>query len=243
MGRQLVGDPSQVGDRGVGEDRGRARVRCGEAQRVGAKRLDPAAGVDQDRQAVLVGEREDGFHSGVREREALGAGVQLDSADARRDRARAFGARVVMRIEPAEGHDPVVRSLGHLEDEIVVARVAAVGAQREGHCPGAECLQRLGELRRLAGHAVVAVGPKVGVRVDDRQAGEIVQQRREPAIELGLGCAGAAHRSCGIGRCVTAPAASAAPTARHSQPVSSVPARRIAAASTCRCRADPRSAS
>jgi len=61
---ELVGDPREVGDRGVGEDERRAREALGQSQRIAAQRLDAEPGVDEHRQGVLVSEGEDRLDPG-----------------------------------------------------------------------------------------------------------------------------------------------------------------------------------
>ena len=78
---------------GVGEDQPRVRELAGQLDGVQAERRDPAAGVDQDRQRALVGERDQRPHAGVVERELLGARVQLDPAGAGVEAALGLGER------------------------------------------------------------------------------------------------------------------------------------------------------
>ena len=65
----------------------------------------PAAGVAEHGQAPLVGQREHVLQRRMVEREALGARVELDPARARRQAALGLGERIVVRVEPAEGHE------------------------------------------------------------------------------------------------------------------------------------------
>ena len=61
----------------------------------------PAAGVDQDRHAPLVGERHEAAHGGLVEAELLGPRVQLDPARAGVQGARGLRDGVVARVDAA----------------------------------------------------------------------------------------------------------------------------------------------
>ena len=96
-------DPRQVADRGVGEDDPRVGKLARELHGVAAQGRDAAAGVDQDREAALVGEGAQLAHRRVIERELLGAGMQLDALGARGERTLRLGERVAgVRAHPAE---------------------------------------------------------------------------------------------------------------------------------------------
>ena len=83
MGGRLAPDPGEVGDAGVGEDQAQPGMARADLDGVAAERRDAAAGVAEDREAVLVGEGEHVLEVGMVEVEALGARVELDPACAR----------------------------------------------------------------------------------------------------------------------------------------------------------------
>ena len=96
------GEDPLVADRPVGEDQhdlGVAQRELGEAP---CDRGQPAAGVDQDRHAGLIGHLEDPLELAPVEGEPLRAGVELDPARARRDAAFRLGDRPVEGVEAAE---------------------------------------------------------------------------------------------------------------------------------------------
>ena len=97
VGRRLAPDPGQVGDAGVREDQPQAGVARADLDRVAAERGDAAAGVAEDRQPLLVGQREHVLERRVVEVEALRARVQLDAASAVGERA----ARLLERARRA----------------------------------------------------------------------------------------------------------------------------------------------
>ena len=90
-----------------------------------------AAGVDQDRHAPLVRDRDDLAHARLGHRELLGARVQLDADRARVQAAARLGRRMVARVEPAERHQPAVRGGRRRDRDVVRARVAVRLVHRE----------------------------------------------------------------------------------------------------------------
>ena len=115
----------------MGEDQPGVGELLGELDGVQAERRDPAAGVDQDRQRALVGERDDRVDLRVVERELLGARVELDPLGAGRERALGLGNRVVVRVDTAERDDQPVRVSGGGEHVVVRGAVAVGLVERE----------------------------------------------------------------------------------------------------------------
>ena len=88
------------------------------------ERRDAAAGVDEHRDAALVGERHDVAHGRLGQREALGPRVQLDALGAGVEAAARLGQRVGARVEAAEGDEPAAGVGGRREHAVVGRRVA-----------------------------------------------------------------------------------------------------------------------
>lgn len=141
--------------------------------------------MDEHRQGLLVSQGEDRLDPGVREAELLCARMQLDPARARGDRPCSLRVRIVVGIEPAEGHEPSLRRRGRMHHHVVGVRVAFRDVQREAHGPRLEYVERRGERGGLADHAV-AVGADVRVRIDDRERRQVVEQRVEPSAQVGV---------------------------------------------------------
>ena len=111
-------------------------------ERVPSERGDAAAGVAEDRQALLVREREDRLQVGMVEREALGARVQLDAAGTRRECPFGLGERGVVRVETAEREQAPAGRLGLADDHVVRLAVAAGLLHGEDDRPRVDPLER-----------------------------------------------------------------------------------------------------
>ena len=98
----------------------------GQLDGVQAERRNPPAGVDQDRERALVGERDQWLDARVIERELLGAGVELDPARAVVEAPLGLRQRVLVRVDAAERDEQSVRLLCRL-DHLVVGLAIAVG--------------------------------------------------------------------------------------------------------------------
>src|SRR4029077_17585083 len=114
------------GDPGMGEDQLRSRVRVAETLEFGRDRRQTATGVDEDRDATLRREREDGGKSLVVEQELLRARVQLDPAGAEVEAAARFLDRSLVEREPDERGQPSVCARRELERPVVSRAEARV---------------------------------------------------------------------------------------------------------------------
>ena len=90
-----------------------------EAREVVGDRRQPAAAVDQDRNAALGGELEDRRQPLVVQEEALRARMELDPAGAEIEAAHRLLDRLLAQVEPDEGDEPSVRALRELERAVV----------------------------------------------------------------------------------------------------------------------------
>ena len=104
---------------GVGEDQLRAGVRVDETLEPFGDRRQAAAGVDQDRDAALGGEREDGGEPLVVEQELLRARMELDPAGAEVEAAVRLLDRPLVEREPHERDQPALGARGELERPVV----------------------------------------------------------------------------------------------------------------------------
>ena len=112
LAREAVREVGEVGDPGVGEDQLRAGVRVDEALEPFRDRRQAATGVDQDRNAALGGEREDGSEPLVVEQELLRARMELDPAGAEIEAAFAPPRSALRRARAArtgQGGPPSAR--------------------------------------------------------------------------------------------------------------------------------------
>ena len=169
-----MGEVGEVGDAGVGEDQLRARVRVDEALEAGRDRRQAPAGMDEDRDAALGGEREDGCEPLVVEKELLGARVELDAARAEVEAAARLLDRPFVEREPHERDEPSVRARGELERPVVACAeagmpVGLVEAEDEGP-RDAVAVHRAEELLVASDHPV-DVRAEVRVGVEDVQVG------------------------------------------------------------------------
>ena len=155
----------------VGDDQ--LRVRVG-ARRAGARlvgdRRQPAAAVDQDRDASLGGEREHRRQPLVVQQEALRPRVQLDPARAEIEAARRLLDRLLAQVEAHERDQPAARALGERERAVVRGAeggmpVGLVHAEHEGARDPVAVVDLL-ELLVDAAEAVDVVS-EVHVRVED----------------------------------------------------------------------------
>ena len=83
-----LADVAEVADAGVGEDQPRAGVAPREVGGLLAQPREPAAGVEEHRRAVLVGERDDALDDRVRKVERVAARMQLEADRAGFEAAR-----------------------------------------------------------------------------------------------------------------------------------------------------------
>ena len=148
---------------------------------------DPAAGVHQHGQAPLVGQREHRPQGGVVEREALCARVQLDAPGPGGQAALGLGQRVVLRVEPAEGHEHRVTGLGLGEHHVVGGRIAVRLVHREHHPAGAGAPEQLQQLGARAVVPVGIVGAQVRVGVERLGARHLLAHALEQWEERGVG--------------------------------------------------------
>jgi hypothetical protein len=140
---------------------------------VAAERRDPAAGVAEDRDAVLVGEREHVGERRVIEVEALGARMQLDPARARLEAAPGLGEGIVLRVEPAERKQPAV-ARGRLRgDHVVRGRVPVRLVHREHERRRVDAVELLDQLSARAAVAVGVVAADVRVHVEHVEARDL----------------------------------------------------------------------
>ena len=120
--------------------------RCRHLRQVLADRRHAAAGVDQHRQAVLLGQREHRVEPVVVDGELLGARVQLDAAGAEREAAARLVDRALVEVEPGQRHEQAVGLGGPAEHAVVrrAVRRRAVGLvqredERAAHVPARAC--------------------------------------------------------------------------------------------------------
>ncbi len=177
---QHLPQPGEVRDRGVGEDQRRVRVALGEPDGVLPERGDPAAGVDQHRQAALVRERDELADDRLVHPELLRARVQLDPGRAGVERPPRLGDRVVVRADAAEGDEPVRVVGGGADRDVVGGRVAVRLVHREEHGARVDGSERLEQLVRRLLVAVRVVLPDVGVRVVELQWARVLEDPVQP---------------------------------------------------------------
>ena len=158
----------------MGQDQAHPGIARAGLERVPAERRDAAAGVAEHRQALRIREREHPFERRMVEREALGAGVELDPARARRQATLGLGEWVLRRVEPGEGHQQRSRRLGLGEHHVVGGRVAVRLVHREDDRAGVGQVEQLDKLRARAVVAVGVVGAQVGVGVEQLDPGHLV---------------------------------------------------------------------
>jgi hypothetical protein len=173
-------DPGQVADAGVRQDQAGAGELACQLYGVAAQRRDPAPRVHEHRQVALAGEGEDITQGGVVEREALGARVQLDPPSSGLQAALGLGQRLVLRIEPAEGHKATVRGGGLGEHHVVRRLVAAGLLHGEDGGSGVGRLEGGAQLLRRAAVPVRVVPPEVRVYVEKLQTRNFVAYALEP---------------------------------------------------------------
>ena len=171
---EAPGQPGQVGDAGMGDDQLRARIVVDEAREVIRDGRQPAAAVDQDRDAPLRGEREHGRQPLVVQHEALGARMELDPARAEVEAALGLLDRALRQVEADERDQPALRALRVLERAVVrraESRVA-VGLVHAEHERAGHVVALHAPLELLVdpAHAVDVV-PQVDVRVEDLAVG------------------------------------------------------------------------
>jgi hypothetical protein len=170
-------------------------LRGGELLREGegvlAEGRNAATGVDQHRNPALVRNREDAPYGRFVEREAVGAGMELDPTRAVVETTLGFAHRIVAGVEPAERDEPAV-GRGGLGEDAVVGRVVAVGlVHREDDGAGADRVQRRDQLARRAGKAVRVARARVRVRVEEHEVRDFGLRRGQQTGEH----LGGAHRS------------------------------------------------
>ena len=179
MSGRLAPDPGEIRDAGVREDQAQVRVARAHLDRVPAEGRDAAAGVAEDRQPPLVGEREHGGQVGVVEIEALGARVKLDAARPGIEGAAELLQGRVGRIEATEGEQAPVRGLGFGEHHVVGRWVAVRLVHREDERAGVDELQAADQLLGAAAVAVRVVLAEMRVRVEQLRTGHALAQQGE----------------------------------------------------------------
>ena len=112
-------------------------MRVDEALEPRRDRRQAAAGVDEDRDAALGREREDGREPLVVEQELLGARMELDPAGAEVEAAARLLDRPLVEREPHERDEAALRARGELERPVVAGAeagmpVGLVEAEHEG---------------------------------------------------------------------------------------------------------------
>ena len=173
----------EVGDPGVGDDQRHVRVRLDEPREPVGDRRQPAAAVDQDRDAALLCELEHRREPVVGRVEPLRARMQLDPARARVEAALGLLDRRLVQVEPHERDQAALRALR--EGERAVVRGAeggvAVGLVEAEHERARDPVLRhqLLEALVVADHPV-DVGAEMEVRVED------VGARRQHLPHLGV---------------------------------------------------------
>ena len=143
----------------------------------------PRPGVDEDRQAPLVGEGEELLDRRLLEGEPLRTRMQLDAAGAEVEAALGLGDGVGSRIDAAEGDERVRRSRDGFEDVVVGRRIAVRLVHREGDGTGADRLEGVEQLVGLLPVAVGVVAAEVGVGVVEDGAVEQLLDRLPPRRE------------------------------------------------------------
>ena len=109
----------QVGDACVRDDELRVRIAVDEAGEMVGDRRQSAPAVDEDRDAPLGRDREDGSQSLVVEHEALCPRVELDPARAEVEAALGLLDRALRQVEPDERDQPSLGALCVLERAVV----------------------------------------------------------------------------------------------------------------------------
>ena len=177
-------DPGQIADAGVGEDQAGVRELLGQLDRVQAERRDAAAGVDQHRQRALVGERDQGPHDRMIERELLGAGMQLDPACAGGQARSASATGIAVRVDPAERDEQPVglarprRARRRWPAGSRRARASGTRTRRARRPPRARRWLGAGLL-----HPVGVVLPQVRVGVEQLDPGDLLEHDLRPGAQ------------------------------------------------------------
>ena len=139
-----------------------------EPREPGGDRRQPAAAVDQDRHAPLLGEREHGREPLVGRVEPLRARMELDPARAGVEAALRLLDRRLVQVEPHERDQPAAGALGERERAVVrgAERRVAVGLVEAEHERARDPVLRhhLLEDVVVADHAVDVVARGGGAR-------------------------------------------------------------------------------
>ena len=180
-------EPAEVADARMGQDDPRPGVTVELGEQVTPQRRDAAAGVHEDGHAGLGREREDRAQRRMVEGEVLGARMQLEPARARSQAALRLGPRVLARVEPREGHQAAGGVAGLGQHAVVGLGVAARLVHREDDRARPREGERLEQRAGRAGVAVGVVGARVGVRVEEADAGELTPEGLEPGKEGPIG--------------------------------------------------------
>ena len=204
MRRHLAPEPGEVRDRGVSEDQPRVTELSGELERVAAEGGNPAPGVDEDRQAALVSDRDEVAHRRQVEGERLGARVELDPPGARVERALGFRNRGVVRVDAAVGDQDTFGVRGGRDDEVVRLPVSVRLLHREHRGPRVDRRERGEQFRGLLAITVGVVPTDMGVGVEERQRPVGRLERLPPRAgdrvqRVDLGCVYAHYAADGIG--------------------------------------------
>ena len=144
----------------------------------------PAAGMDQHRQAPLVGQCEDRLEQRVVDAERLRTGVQLDAARAAVETAHGLAERILVEAQPHEREQPVGRLGGPLEHAVVGRAVGglAVGlVERENVCGTHAGLVHEAQMVCHGEGVAVLVEPEMRVRVE---RGAAFREERRDALAL-----------------------------------------------------------
>ena len=179
---RLAPNPRQVGDRGVREDERDVRKGASEIERVRTQRRNPLAGVDDDRQAQLLGERKDLLDGPVAQAKPLGARMQLDARRAPADRTPDFLEAAGVRIDPTERDELAFRLLGRREDAVIGCGVGTWRCEREHDAPGVDDVERCSQLVGSEARAVRIGASQMRVAVANPDARQSPPQTRKPRL-------------------------------------------------------------
>ena len=170
---ERLGESREVGDPGVGDDQLRLRVPVDEPREVVGDRRQAAPAVDEDGHPTLRREGEDRVEPIVVQKEALGAGMQLDAARAAVEAAHGLLDRLLGEVEPNKGDEETTGTLGRGKRAIVrrsegrvAVRLVEAEAERAADTGASEERGKLGERARES----VDVGPAVHMRIEELDA-------------------------------------------------------------------------
>ena len=143
----------------------------------------PAARVDQDRDARLLGDGEDRFGGRIPEPEGLRARVQLDAAGSSGQAALRFADRIVGRVQSAVRNDPPAAVGGPRQHAIVGAAIGRAAVRvvkgERARARTARSLVQKADQCLWAERLPILVAAEVRVGVDDGRV-RMVAGRRAP---------------------------------------------------------------